>query len=62
MPVFSEMSDGEFQNSALITRQLTEKIQQQIHDYNIDRDLEKEIESRIKKERAEKHEKILEEA
>ena len=58
MPIFSEMIDGEFQNSALITRQLTEKIQQQIHDYNIDRDLEKEIESRIKKERVEKQEKI----
>ena len=61
MPIFSEVSDAEFQNSALATQQLTQKIQQQIHDYSIDRDLEKEIEIRIKKERLEKHEKVLEE-
>ena len=61
LPIFSEMSDTEFQNSVLATQQLTEKIRQQIHDYSIDKDLEKEIESKIKKERLEKHEKVLEE-
>ena len=44
-----------------VTKQLTENINRQIHEYDINKELEKKIESEIKKERAEKQQKILEE-
>ena len=61
IPILSEMCDTEFQNSTLATNQLTRNIKQQIHAYDIDKDLEKEIELKIKKERKVKQEKTLEE-
>ena len=61
IPVFSKIADIEFQNSVEFTKQLTENISRQIYEYNIDNEEEKRIEQKIKKERIERQEKILEE-
>ena len=61
IPIFSEISDIEFNNSVKVTSQLTENINRQIHEYIIDKEQEKGIEQTIKKERAERQKKILEE-
>ena len=61
IPVFSKISDIEFNNSVQVTKQLTENINQQIHEYNIDNEQEKRIMQQIKKERVERQEKLLEE-
>ena len=61
IPIFSEISDLEFNNSVQVTKQLTENINQQIHEYNIDNEREKLIIQKIKKERTERQEKTLEE-
>ena len=60
IPIFSEISDTEFNNSMKVTKQLTENINRQIHEYDINKEQEKRIESEIKKERAEKQQKTLE--
>ena len=59
LPLFSEICDLEYKNSKRATSQLTEKIMNQIHEYNLNRALQKEIETTIERERKERHEKIL---
>ena len=59
IPIFSEICDIEYNNSIKATKQLTRNINNQVHEYNINRDLEKEIEMRIKGERKERQEKLL---
>ena len=59
LPIFSESCELEFKNSKRATSQLTEKIMNQIHEYNLNRAKQKEIELVIEKERKERHEKVL---
>ena len=60
IPIFSELCEREYRNSVLVTQQLTEKIRDQTTVYNIDKEREKEIQSRIKKNRKEYEEKVIE--
>lgn len=55
------LCDTEYKNSKLATKQLTKNINKQILEYEIDREQEKKIGQTIKKERKERHEKLLEE-
>ena len=48
IPVFSKFFDIEFNNSVQVTKQLTENINQQIHEYNIDNEQDKTIIQQIK--------------
>ena len=59
LPIFSEICEHEYKNSKRATSQLTEKIMNQIHEYNLNRATQKEIELIIEKERKERHEKVL---
>ena len=52
IPIFSEISDIEFNNSIKVTKQLTENINRQIHEYDINKEMEKKIESRRKEQRS----------
>ena len=61
IPIFTELCDREYVNSRIATQQLTTKIQQQQHEYSIDRAGEKEAQSKIKKERTEYEKKELDE-
>ena len=61
IPIFSDISNIEFNNSVLVTKQLTNNINRQIHEYIIDKEQEKKIEQTIKKERRERQEKLSEE-
>ena len=59
IPIFADICEVEYNNSLRATDQLTNNINSQTHEYNIDRNLEKEIEQKIRKERKERQEKLL---
>ena len=59
LPIFSELCDREYQNSRRATEQLAKKIKDQISEFAIDREREKEIESLIRRERKEFEDTLL---
>ena len=60
IPIFSELCEREFQNSARATKQLSQKIQDQVSEFDIDLQKEKETHNIIKKERKDFEESVLE--
>ena len=60
IPIFSEISDIEFNNSLLVTNQMVERINSQLHEYDIDQEIERTVSQTIKKERKSNQEKLLE--
>ena len=60
IPIFSESCNREFENSVRATEQLTEKIRQQVSEFDIDMEKEKEVINNIKKERKERETIVLE--
>ena len=60
IPIFSEISDIEFNNSLLVTNQMVERINSQLQEYDIDQEIERTVSQTIKKERKTNQEKLLE--
>jgi hypothetical protein len=59
IPKFTELCGREFHNSVRATEQLTRKIEEQVSEFDIDQDREKEVYNTIKRERRELEEKTL---